>query len=115
MSPCSKAARTRSNRAPCSDRKSTRLNSSHTEIYTLSLHDALPISAVAVGDDVGGQHGLEPGDVALLEGGEDPLEQGAVLVGLRGEAGTAAGLQAGPGAAQVLAGPPPRGVREGGG
>src|ERR687893_646221 len=30
-----------------SDRKSTRLNSSHTEIYTLSLHDALPISAEA--------------------------------------------------------------------
>src|SRR5476649_1224157 len=32
------------------DRKSTRLNSSHTEIYTLSLHDALPIysSLVAV-------------------------------------------------------------------
>src|SRR5215211_4743798 len=27
------------------DRKSTRLNSSHTEIYTLSLHDALPIPA----------------------------------------------------------------------
>src|SRR5215218_9666114 len=26
------------------DRKSTRLNSSHTEIYILSLHDALPIS-----------------------------------------------------------------------
>src|ERR1044072_5275467 len=26
-----------------SDRKSTSLNSSHTEIYTLSLHDALPI------------------------------------------------------------------------
>src|SRR5476649_2900602 len=25
------------------DRKSTRLNSSHTEIYTISLHDALPI------------------------------------------------------------------------
>src|ERR1035437_8159353 len=25
------------------DRKSTRLNSSHTDIYTLSLHDALPI------------------------------------------------------------------------
>src|SRR4030095_9494688 len=25
------------------DRKSKRLNSSHTEIYTLSLHDALPI------------------------------------------------------------------------
>src|SRR5215204_6268523 len=32
------------------DRKSTRLNSSHTEIYTLSLHDALPISA-ATGRD----------------------------------------------------------------
>src|ERR1035437_9767479 len=27
-----------------SDRKSTRLNSSHANIYTLSLHDALPIS-----------------------------------------------------------------------
>src|SRR3712207_2884538 len=26
------------------DRKSTRLNSSHAKIYTLSLHDALPIS-----------------------------------------------------------------------
>src|SRR5260221_704296 len=32
------------------DRKSTRLNSSHTEIYTLSLHDALPISMT---DDFG--------------------------------------------------------------
>src|SRR5476649_1544815 len=30
-------------RARQADRKSTRLNSSHTEIYTLSLHDALPI------------------------------------------------------------------------
>src|ERR671927_174616 len=29
------------------DRKSTRLNSSHTEIYTLSLHDALPILSPA--------------------------------------------------------------------
>src|SRR5476649_1832565 len=28
------------------DRKSTRLNSSHTEIYTLSLHDALPICVI---------------------------------------------------------------------
>src|ERR1044072_7495616 len=28
---------------PTADRKSTRLNSSHTDIYTLSLHDALPI------------------------------------------------------------------------
>src|SRR5262252_2147945 len=33
------------------DRKSTRLNSSHTVIYTLSLHDALPISVrLAAGD-----------------------------------------------------------------
>src|SRR5882672_2022032 len=34
---------------PSTDRKSTRLNSSHTEIYTLSLHDALPICAKSVG------------------------------------------------------------------
>src|SRR5476649_1718545 len=32
------------------DRKSTRLNSSHTVIYTLSLHDALPIYASRAGD-----------------------------------------------------------------
>src|ERR671917_441040 len=32
------------------DRKSTRLNSSHTEIYTLSLHDALPISSASSSD-----------------------------------------------------------------
>src|SRR5476651_2587475 len=31
---------------PTVDRKSTRLNSSHANIYTLSLHDALPISQV---------------------------------------------------------------------
>src|SRR3990167_7148535 len=31
------------------DRKSTRLNSSHTEISTLSLHDALPIFQTALG------------------------------------------------------------------
>src|SRR5476649_2697246 len=30
------------------DRKSTRLNSSHTVIYTLSLHDALPISTSGI-------------------------------------------------------------------
>src|SRR5476649_1014723 len=35
------------------DRKSTRLNSSHTEIYTLSLHDALPISDALVDQHVG--------------------------------------------------------------
>src|SRR5476649_2385887 len=33
------------------DRKSTRLNSSHTEIYTLSLHDALPILIIPIGVD----------------------------------------------------------------
>src|SRR5882672_11142787 len=32
------------------DRKSTRLNSSHTVIYTLSLHDALPISRARAGE-----------------------------------------------------------------
>src|SRR5476649_2677847 len=37
------------------DRKSTRLNSSHTEIYTLSLHDALPICFVR-----SGRRGREP-------------------------------------------------------
>src|SRR5476649_1770191 len=31
---------------PRRDRKSTRLNSSHTVIYTLSLHDALPICPI---------------------------------------------------------------------
>src|SRR5476649_1241462 len=31
------------------DRKSTRLNSSHTVIYTLSLHDALPIFQIVIG------------------------------------------------------------------
>src|SRR5476649_2356561 len=46
---CSTAARPTSMASPAMpgpitlDRKSTRLNSSHTEIYTLSLHDALPI------------------------------------------------------------------------
>src|SRR5882672_10747253 len=36
----------RAQKAPSAiDRKSTRLNSSHTVIYTLSLHDALPICA----------------------------------------------------------------------
>src|SRR4029453_2459068 len=39
------------------DRKSTRLNSSHTEISTLSLHDALPIW---------GQHIMGCGTFALL-------------------------------------------------
>src|SRR5476649_677472 len=37
-----------------SDRKSTRLNSSHTVIYTLSLHDALPISLLRMLSQVHG-------------------------------------------------------------
>src|SRR6202049_3627182 len=47
------------------DRKSTRLNSSHTDIYTLSLHDALPISDL-------GEEGVDLGklydyDIILLD------------------------------------------------
>src|SRR5215211_5385484 len=37
------SSRTRQGPLTPTDRKSTRLNSSHTVIYTLSLHDALPI------------------------------------------------------------------------
>src|SRR6476646_7284752 len=40
-----------SSRRARGDRKSTRLNSSHTVIYTLSLHDALPICLPAPGVD----------------------------------------------------------------
>src|SRR5476649_2911262 len=39
------------------DRKSTRLNSSHTEIYTLSLHDALPICEAEAWRDPRSGHG----------------------------------------------------------
>src|SRR5476649_962419 len=45
--------------ASFADRKSTRLNSSHTVIYTLSLHDALPICA-------GGMHRVIDAILALL-------------------------------------------------
>src|SRR5882672_10577578 len=52
------------------DRKSTRLNSSHTEIYTLSLHDALPIYGngkihVAVEAKVSDRARVEPALVRL--------------------------------------------------
>src|SRR5476649_2748854 len=42
---CGRCGRAKSCLRPAAsrDRKSTRLNSSHTVIYTLSLHDALPI------------------------------------------------------------------------
>src|SRR5882672_6486233 len=74
------ASRTRRPRLSCAappescgcrtDRKSTRLNSCHTVIYTLSLHDALPIYR----DDVGMRdagHGLRlahQAAAALLRG-----------------------------------------------
>src|SRR5476649_2446724 len=60
------------------DRKSTRLNSSHTVIYTLSLHDALPIFppagvVVVLGDLVEAK--------LLVVVGADPLRRvdGALL------------------------------------
>src|SRR5476649_1618677 len=43
------------------DRKSTRLNSSHTVIYTLSLHDALPISHRLRQDPAGPDPGAHSG------------------------------------------------------
>src|SRR5476649_2184301 len=57
------------------DRKSTRLNSSHTVIYTFSLHDALPISCyeqIAMAHPLGrfssrhgsGSHGHHTGSTA---------------------------------------------------
>src|SRR5215218_4133771 len=49
-----------------SDRKSTRLNSSHTEIYTLSLHDALPIS-LRLGTPVARVVRVELADDAYVE------------------------------------------------
>src|ERR1044072_2943544 len=49
-------------RCSMTDRKSTRLNSSHTDIYTLSLHDALPIYVASWNFTV--QQAL-PGDVSL--------------------------------------------------
>src|SRR5438132_53118 len=50
------------------DRKSTRLNSSHTVISTLSLHDALPIWGTGVfdGQTVTREHVLHDKDVVEL-------------------------------------------------
>src|SRR5579875_2326146 len=48
------------------DRKSTRLNSSHTVIYTLSLHDALPISQEDRSPAQGGQCPGPPTHAHLL-------------------------------------------------
>src|SRR5476649_2090797 len=47
------------------DRKSTRLNSSHTVIYTLSLHDALPILALSL--VAGGNYGYDAGTRAASQ------------------------------------------------
>src|SRR5581483_7502043 len=53
LHPLGQARQAEGRQAP-EDRKSTRLNSSHANIYTLSLHDALPIFALLVlGDDEG--------------------------------------------------------------
>src|ERR1035437_5118063 len=46
-----------------SDRKSTRLNSSHADIYTLSLHDALPICRRAPQD----QSPVSPAPVRAIQ------------------------------------------------
>src|SRR5476649_815193 len=56
------------------DRKSTRLNSSHTVIYTLSLHDALPIYAE--------RRVARPGDVGLAVGAEKHVARGRRRRGL---------------------------------
>src|SRR6476646_4163500 len=64
------------------DRKSTRLNSSHTEIYTLSLHDALPIYLADLrAKDVRPVLFVPFDD--LLQGGTDEGERRAV--GVRSE------------------------------
>src|SRR5262252_1951057 len=61
--------------ASARDRKSTRLNSSHTEIYTLSLHDALPISRQEhVGH--GARHHVERRRASGIEHGERVPRQG---------------------------------------
>src|ERR671927_443520 len=64
MTPSSASAGASPAKAACwtrsrADRKSTRLNSSHTEIYTLSLHDALPICVDGTQPDLD-QHVHDP-------------------------------------------------------
>src|SRR5687768_11023882 len=74
-------ARTRSRRP---DRKSTRLNSSHGYISTLSLHDALPIwgldprADLGLGNDDGGAAGDAHRDAGGVVGVDDPGDRGAV-------------------------------------
>src|SRR5476649_742772 len=62
---------------PDTDRKSTRLNSSHTVIYTLSLHDALPIcfgvqGAPAHGREAGRQDPARAPSARYRRGDPDP-------------------------------------------
>src|SRR4030095_10196784 len=62
---------------PTTDRKSTRLHSSHTVIYTLPLHDALPICLHRAGgrartDHVPGAREVGPPDRAALDIEHDP-------------------------------------------
>src|SRR5476649_913798 len=61
------------------DRKSTRLNSSHTVIYTLSLHDALPIYRRVIGQDVlrGGVVDVAEDDVVVVRVVERVRDAGA--------------------------------------
>src|SRR5476649_1978569 len=59
---CVHAAALRTIASALPDRKSTRLNSSHTEIYTLSLHDALPIYVYFIQRQVDGGHRIADGD-----------------------------------------------------
>src|SRR5476649_2460047 len=63
------------------DRKSTRLNSSHTVIYTLSLHDALPISPHhgAVISHPGPQSASGIGHLSTRLVRADDAERGALL------------------------------------
>src|ERR1044072_1182168 len=49
-----------------------------TEIYTLSLHDALPLADVAAAEAVVQHRRLEPLPVALLAGGGDTGHHGQV-------------------------------------
>src|SRR5215204_5161392 len=70
---------TQSNKLPSSqDRKSTRLNSSHTEIYTLSLHDALPISRES-GHLIEAGSRQAPRERLRWRDAPDPIEQVAVV------------------------------------
>src|ERR1044072_2487453 len=64
------------------DRQSTRLNSRHTEIYTLSLHDALPIygrqlSPPGVRGGLAVGRGRAAGVRAEVRRGDVPLERSA--------------------------------------